>query len=83
MIKKEAEKILKYKDLSNRNTAHMECKNKRDTSNNRGNWNDLKIIQKTPEQRTGKSRNQGTTEKNHIVHRTYTTESTNVKVQYS
>jgi hypothetical protein len=27
-----------------------------ETSNNRGNWNHLKIIQKVPEQRTGKSR---------------------------
>jgi len=36
VIKKEAEKILKYKDLYSRNTAHVECKNKGDTSNNRG-----------------------------------------------
>jgi hypothetical protein len=28
VIKKEAEKILKYKDLNNRNTTHVECKNK-------------------------------------------------------
>jgi hypothetical protein len=28
----------------------MECKNKSDTSNNRNNWNDLKIIQKIPKQ---------------------------------
>ena len=38
VIKKEAEKILKYKDLNNRNTAHMKCKNKGDTSNNSGDW---------------------------------------------
>ena len=30
-------KILKYKDLYNSNTAHVELKI--DTSNNRGNWN--------------------------------------------
>ena len=33
VIKKEAEKILKY----NINTEHVECKKKSDTSNNRGN----------------------------------------------
>jgi hypothetical protein len=37
VIKKEAEKILKYKRPCNRNTAHVERKNKCDTSNNRGN----------------------------------------------
>jgi hypothetical protein len=35
------------------NTAHVECKNKSDASNNWGNWNHLKIIQKIPEQHTG------------------------------
>ena len=34
----------------------MECKNKRDTRNNRGNWNPLKIIQEISEQLTGKTR---------------------------
>ena len=38
VIKKEAEKFLKHKDLNNRNTAHVERKNKVDTSNNRGDW---------------------------------------------
>ena len=28
----------------NRNTAHVECKNKGDTSNNRGNWDYFKEI---------------------------------------
>jgi hypothetical protein len=32
LIKKEAEKVFKYK--SNRNIPYMECKNKGDTSNN-------------------------------------------------
>ena len=37
-----------------------------------GNWNHLKIIQKIPEQHTGKARNQGTTENSHIGHCTHT-----------
>jgi hypothetical protein len=40
-----------------------------------------KIIQKIPEQRTGKARNQGTTENSHIGHCTHSAESTNVKVE--
>ena len=44
----------------------MEDKNKSDTSNNRGNWNHLKIIQKIPEQHTTKAQNQGTAENSHI-----------------
>ena len=43
VIKKEAEKILKYKSY-NRNTAHVECKNKGDTSNNRGDWDYFNVI---------------------------------------
>jgi hypothetical protein len=42
------------------------------TSNNRGNCNHLKIIQKIPEQRTGKARHRGTTENSHIGHDTHT-----------
>jgi len=53
VIKKEAEKILKYKDLTNK--THVECKNKCDTSNNRGDWDYFKIIQKIREQRTRKT----------------------------
>jgi hypothetical protein len=59
----------------------VQCKNKSDASNDRGNWNLHKIIQKTPEQLTGKARNQGTTENSHVGHSTRTSESTNVKVQ--
>ena len=59
----------------------MECKNKCDTSNNRGNWNHLKIIEKIPEQHAGKARNQGTTENGHFGQRTHTVGSTNLKVQ--
>jgi len=55
VFKKEAEKILKYKRSYNRNTAHVECKNKGDTSNNRGDWDYFKITQKIREQHTGKT----------------------------
>jgi len=51
VIKKEAEKILKY----NRNTAHVERKNKGDTSNNRGDWDYFKVIQKIREQHARKT----------------------------
>jgi hypothetical protein len=44
--------------------------------------NCLKIIQKVPEQHTGKALNQGTTEKKpHWALHTHTSDSTNVKVQ--
>ena len=66
VIKTEAEKIRKYKDLT-LETERM-CKNKCDTSNNRGNWNHLKIIQKIPEQHSRKARNQGTTENSRNGH---------------
>jgi hypothetical protein len=37
VVRKDAEKILKYKDLiKNRNSAHAECESKIDTGNNRG-----------------------------------------------
>jgi hypothetical protein len=59
----------------------VECKNKRDTNNNRGNYSHLKIIQKIPEPHTGKEQSQGTTENSHIGHCTHTSESTNAEVQ--
>jgi hypothetical protein len=46
-----------------------------------GIWNYLKIIQKIPEQHSGKARNQGTAENSHMGHCTHTAESTNIKVQ--
>ena len=46
------------------------------TSNNEGKWKHLKVIQTTPEQRTGKARNQGTTKNSHIGHCTHNAEST-------
>ena len=54
VIKKEAEKILKYKRPHNRNTAHVECKNKGDISNNWSDWNHFQIIKKTRERHTRK-----------------------------
>ena len=60
---------------------HMECRNKRDISNNKGNRNDLKIIQKIPEQHTRKEQNPGTTENSHNGHGAHIAENTNVKLQ--
>jgi hypothetical protein len=81
VIKKEAEKILQYKDLTT--TAHVECKNKGDPSNNRSKWNHFKILQKMLEQHTRKARYQGTTENSYIGHSTHTSESANVELQKS
>jgi hypothetical protein len=44
-MKEKAEKILKYKRPYNRKSSYMECKNKSDTTNNKSNWNHLKITQ--------------------------------------
>ena len=71
VIRKEAKKILKYRPY-NRNTAHVECKNKIDTSNNRGSWNHFKIIKKVSEQNTGEERKRGTTKNNYTGHCTHT-----------
>ena len=54
MIKREAENILKYKDL-NRNTEHVECKSKGDINNNWSYWDHFQIIQKIRERHTRKS----------------------------
>ena len=54
MIKKEAEKILHYKDL----TIEVQCmwtKNKSNTSNNWGNWSQLKVINKRADQSSRKA----------------------------
>jgi hypothetical protein len=59
----------------------VECKNKGDASNNRGNWNHFQILQKILEQRTEKARYQGTAENSHIGHSTHTAESANVEAQ--
>jgi hypothetical protein len=84
MIKKEAEMILRYKDLTTEIQRLWNVKkDKGDTSNYRGNRNRLKILQKIPEQHTGKARSQGTAENSHIGRCTGTAGSrpTNVKVQ--
>jgi hypothetical protein len=49
VIKKEAEKILKYyKGLTIEIQRMCSVKIKRYTSNNRGNWNHLRIVKKIP-----------------------------------
>ena len=45
---------LKYRPY-NRNTAHVECKNKSDANNNKGSWNHFKIIQTISDQNTGEA----------------------------
>ena len=54
VIKKEAEKILKYKDLTTEIQRMWKVKNKGDTSNNRSDWDHFKIIQKIHKQHTRK-----------------------------
>ena len=66
---------------NNNNPAHVECKNKGDTSNNRGDWDYFIVVQKICEQHTRKTWSQGTTENSHIGHCTHTSESNNLKVQ--
>jgi len=55
VIEQEAEKILKYKDLTTEIQRVWNVKNKGDTSNNRGEWGYFKVIQKIREQHTGKT----------------------------
>jgi len=43
VLKKETKKILKCKKLYNRSLVHVEFEIKRDTDNNRVEWNHLKI----------------------------------------
>jgi hypothetical protein len=58
----------------------MECKNKGDNNNDKGNWHHSEIFAKIPEQHAGKTRIQGNTENSHIGHCTCTAECTNIKV---
>ena len=55
VIKKEAEKIIKYKDLTIEIQPMWNVKNKGDTSNNRGDWVYFIVIQKIREQHTRKT----------------------------
>ena len=54
VIKKEAEKILKYNDLTIEIQRMWKVKNKGDTSNDRIDWDHFKIIQKIHKQHTRK-----------------------------
>jgi hypothetical protein len=54
-MKEETQNIRKYKDLAIEITAHVESESKSDTSDNRDDWNHLKIFQKIREQLTGKA----------------------------
>ena len=63
-------------------SGQVQFKYRSDNSNERGNWSNLKIIQKIPEQHNGKARNQGATEKkNHFEHCTHTAGNTDVKLR--
>ena len=55
VIKKEAEKILKYKDLTIEIQRMWNVKKKCDTSNNWSDWDHFQIIQKIRERHTRKS----------------------------
>jgi hypothetical protein len=70
------EEARRNKDL-NINTAHVERKNKCDTSNTRGNWNPLKIIQNIFEN-TCKARRERNAENSHID---YCAHKTNIAKQ--
>jgi len=59
----------------------VECSRINDTSNKRGNWNHLKIIQTIPKRRTKKAQNPGTADNSHIGHCTYTSECMCTEVQ--
>ena len=54
VIKKEAEKILEYKDLTIEIQRMWNVKNKGDTGNNWSDWDHFQIIQKIRERHTRK-----------------------------
>jgi hypothetical protein len=81
VIKKGAKKNSKIQRSCNGCTVYVERTKTRDTINNRGSWNHLKITQTIPEQHNGKARNQETTESSHIGHCTHTAGSADVKVE--
>ena len=57
VIKKEAKKVVKYETPHNRNSAHVECKSKSETSNKWGDWKHFTNTQTVPEQHTKQARN--------------------------
>jgi hypothetical protein len=57
VMKKEAEKILKYKGLIIEISAHVECESRSDTNNDTGDWTHFKITLTIPEQHTRKAQN--------------------------
>ena len=57
VIKKEAKKILKYKDVIIEIQRMWNVKEKVNTGNKWGDWNHFKISQTVPEQHIGKARN--------------------------
>jgi len=66
----------------NRNSAHAECKNKSDTSNNRGDWNHLNVTETNLSNIPGKHEiKELKKKKSHIGPCTYTAESADGKVQ--
>ena len=68
VIKKNAEKILKYKDLTQDIERMWNVIVTVIPVIMGGNWNHLKIIHKIPQKHTRKARNQGATKNSHIGH---------------
>ena len=81
MIKKEAEKILKYKDLTIETRRMWNVKTKVIPVIIGATGTISKSFRKYASNIPGKREVKGTTENSHIGHCTHTSESTNVKVQ--
>jgi hypothetical protein len=83
VIKKEAEKILKYKDLTIEIQRTWNVKTKVIPVIIGATGTISKSFRKYEDNITRKSRSQGTTENSHIAHCTHTAESANVEIQWS